>query len=51
MAIYSQLLSCSASEVHAMVEGAMRHGTEMRLESNAVDSHGASSPCVSVACS
>ncbi|MGH3683881.1 MAG: Tn3 family transposase [Pseudonocardiaceae bacterium] len=42
MAIYSQLLSCSASEVHAMVEGAMRHGTEMRLESNAVDSHGAS---------
>ena len=42
MAIYSQLLSCSASEVHAMVEGAMRHGTEMRLGSNAVDSHGAS---------
>jgi TnpA family transposase len=42
MAIYSQLLSCSASEVHAMVEGAMRHGTNMRLESNAVDSHGAS---------
>lgn len=25
-----------------MVEGAMRHGTDMRLESNAVDSHGAS---------
>ena len=42
MAIHSQLLSCSASEVHAMVEGAMRHGTDMRLESNYVDSHGAS---------
>ncbi|MGH3408326.1 MAG: Tn3 family transposase, partial [Streptosporangiaceae bacterium] len=42
MAIYSQLLSCSASEVHAMVEGAMRHGTDMDLETNYVDSHGAS---------
>jgi TnpA family transposase len=42
MAIYSQLLSCSASEVHAMVEGAMRHGTEMDLQTNYVDSHGAS---------
>ena len=42
MAIHSQLLSCSASEVHAMVEGAIRHGTQMRLESNYVDSHGAS---------
>jgi TnpA family transposase len=42
MAIYSQLLSCSASEVHAMVEGAMRHGTEMNLQTNYVDSHGAS---------
>lgn len=42
MAIYSQLLSCSASEVHAMVEGAMRHGSEMDLQTNYVDSHGAS---------
>lgn len=42
MAVHSQLLSCSASEVHAMVEGAMRHGTEMSIESNYVDSHGAS---------
>jgi TnpA family transposase len=42
MAVYSQLLSCSASEVHAMVEGAMRHGTDMTVESNFVDSHGAS---------
>jgi TnpA family transposase len=42
MAVHSQLLSCSASEVHAMVEGAMRHGTDMSIESNFVDSHGAS---------
>ncbi|MEV5708730.1 transposase, partial [Actinoallomurus sp. NPDC052274] len=42
MAVHSQLLSCSASEVHAMVEGAMRHGTDMRVESNYVDSHGQS---------
>lgn len=42
MAVHSQLLSCSASEVHAMVEGAMRHGTDMDLEANYVDSHGAS---------
>ena len=42
MAIYSQLLTCSASEVHAMIEGAMRHGTEMNLHTNYVDSHGAS---------
>jgi TnpA family transposase len=38
----SQLLSCSASEVHAMVEGVMRHGTDMSIESNFVDSHGTS---------
>jgi len=42
MAVHSQLISCSASEVHAMVEGAMRHGTEMTIESNYVDSHGQS---------
>ncbi|MGH3533482.1 MAG: Tn3 family transposase [Pseudonocardiaceae bacterium] len=42
MAIYSQHLTCSASEVHAMVEGAMRHDTNMTVETNYVDSHGAS---------
>ncbi|MEV5554772.1 Tn3 family transposase [Nonomuraea wenchangensis] len=41
MAIYSQHLTCSASEVHAMVEGAMRHETNMNVETNYVDSHGA----------
>lgn len=34
MAVHSQLISCSASEVHAMVEGAMRHGTDMEIEQN-----------------
>ena len=42
MAVHSQLITCSASEVAAMVEGAMRHGTEMDLEGNYVDSHGQS---------
>lgn len=42
MAVHSQLISCSASEIHAMVEGAMRHGTSMEIEQNFVDSHGAS---------
>ncbi len=42
MAVHSQLISCTASEVAAMVEGAMRHGTTMDVESNYVDSHGQS---------
>jgi len=42
MAVYSQLISCSASEVAAMVEGALRHATEMDVEANYVDSHGQS---------
>jgi TnpA family transposase len=40
--IHSQRLNCSASEVHAMVDGAIRHGTEMQVEANYVDSHGQS---------
>lgn len=42
MVVHSQLISCAASEVAAMVEGAMRHGTSMQLEGNYVDSHGQS---------
>ena len=42
MAIHSQLISCSASEVAAMIEGTMRHGTDMVVEGNYVDSHGQS---------
>jgi TnpA family transposase len=42
MAIHSQLINCSASEVAAMIEGTMRHGTTMEVEGNYVDSHGQS---------
>ena len=34
MAVHSQLIACSASEVAAMVEGAMRHDTTMDLQAN-----------------
>ena len=40
--IHSQLLNCSASEVRAMVDGAIHHGTEMAVEANYVDTHGQS---------
>jgi len=42
MAIHSQLISCSASEVAAMIEGAMRHGTTFDVEGSYTDSHGQS---------
>ncbi|MEU4494214.1 Tn3 family transposase [Streptomyces sp. NPDC023998] len=40
--VHSQTLRASASEVAAMVEGAIRHGTTMTVEGNYVDSHGQS---------
>lgn len=40
--IYSQLKSCSSSEVAAMIEGLLRHDTEMEVEKNYVDTHGQS---------
>jgi hypothetical protein len=40
--IYSQLKSCSSSEVAAMIEGVLRHCTEMEVERHYVDSHGQS---------
>ncbi|MBD2200925.1 Tn3 family transposase [Calothrix parietina] len=40
--IYSQLKTCSSSEVAAMIEGLLRHCTEMKVEKNFVDSHGQS---------
>jgi len=42
MAIHSQLIGCSASEVAAMIEGVMRHGTTMDVEASYTDSHGQS---------
>lgn len=40
--IYSQLKSCSSSEVSSMIEGVLRHCTEMEVQKNYVDTHGAS---------
>lgn len=40
--IYSQLKRCSSSEVAAMIEGVLRHCTEMEVERQYVDSHGQS---------
>jgi len=40
--IYSQLKTCSASEVAAMIEGVLRHCTSTEVERNYVDTHGAS---------
>jgi TnpA family transposase len=40
--IYSQLKACSSSEVAAMIEGVLRHDTEMDVEKQYVDTHGQS---------
>lgn len=40
--IYSQLKRCPSSEVAAMIEGVLRHCTEMNVERQYVDSHGQS---------
>ena len=40
--IYSQLKSCSSSEVSAMIDGLLKHNTDMKIEKNFVDSHGQS---------
>jgi len=42
VSIYSQLKNYSSSEAAAMIEGLIRHDTEMRVEKNFVDSHGQS---------
>lgn len=40
--IYSQLKSASSSEVASMIEGVLRHCTDMTIEKNYTDSHGVS---------
>lgn len=40
--IYSQLKSCSSSEVAAMIEGLLRHSTDAEIDTSYVDTHGAS---------
>jgi len=40
--IYSQMKRCSSSEVAAMIEGVLRHETDMEVKKNFTDSHGQS---------
>jgi TnpA family transposase len=40
--IYSQLKRCSSSEVASMIEGVLRHCTEMSVQKQYVDTHGQS---------
>jgi TnpA family transposase len=42
LCIYSQLKSCSSSEVAAMIQGLLKHNTDAEIEKNYVDSHGQS---------
>ena len=42
LCIYSQLKTVSSSEVAAMIEGVLRHCTDMTVQKNYVDSHGQS---------
>jgi TnpA family transposase len=42
LCIYSQLKTCSSSEVASMIEGVLRHCTEMSVEKQYVDTHGQS---------
>ncbi len=42
LCIHSQLKSPSSSEVASMVEGVMRHCTELEVDRHYVDSHGQS---------
>ena len=40
--IYSQLKSCASSEVASMIEGVLRHQTNLNVQKNYVDTHGQS---------
>ncbi|WP_439823224.1 Tn3 family transposase [Bacillus cereus] len=40
--VYSQIKSCLSSEVAAMMEGVLRHCTDMEIDRNYVDTHGQS---------
>jgi hypothetical protein len=50
LCIYSQLKTCSSSEVAAMIEGVLRHCTEMAVQKNYVDSHGQSEVAFAFCC-
>jgi len=40
--IYSQVKACSSSEVSSMIDGLLKHCTDMNIEKNFVDTHGQS---------
>ena len=42
LCIHSQLTTCSASEVAAMLQGLLHHDTDVEIEANITDTHGAS---------
>jgi TnpA family transposase len=42
LCVYSQLESCSASEVAAVIEGVLRHCTDVEIGRQYTDTHGAS---------
>ncbi|MFB4426984.1 Tn3 family transposase [Streptomyces sp. QL37] len=42
LCVYSQLKSCSASEVAAVIEGVLRHCTDVEIDRRYTDTHGAS---------
>ena len=42
LCIHSQLTTCSASEVAAMLQGLLHHDTDAEIEANITDTHGAS---------
>jgi hypothetical protein len=48
--IYSQLKSCTSSEVAAMLEGILKHATDAKIDKNYVDTHGASETGFAFAC-
>jgi TnpA family transposase len=42
LCIYSQLTTCSASEIASMLHGLLSHDTDVEIEGNVTDTHGAS---------
>jgi len=42
LCIHSQLTTCSASEIAAMLQGLLHHDTDVEIEANVTDTHGAS---------
>lgn len=40
LCIYSQLKTCSSSEVGAVIKGLLQHGTKMQMKSATIDTHG-----------